>query len=109
MPISSAVSWSSEVARKARPTDRRLMTSCRPTRISTAAPSVMKGNQPMASPDDPSDRLAVSMPPGFSRRESAEKVSSSAFWMMMDKPNVTRIGGRMPRPSRRLRASIWSA
>ena len=78
------------------------MTSCRPTRISTATASVMKGNQPMASPP-PSARLAVSMPPGFSRRESAEKVSSSTFWMMMESPNVTRIGGRMPRPSRRLR------
>ena len=108
MPISSAVSWSSEVARKARPTDMRLMTSCRPTRISTATASVMNGNQPMARPP-PSDRLAVSMPPGFSRRESAEKVSSSAFWMMMENPNVTRIGGRMPRPRRRLRTSIWSA
>ncbi len=108
MPISSAVSWSSEVARKARPTDSRLITSCSATRISTATPSVMNGNHPMASPP-PSERLAVSMPPGSSRRESAEKVSSSAFWMMIESPNVTRIGGRMPRPSRRLRTSICSA
>ena len=107
MPISSAVSWSSEVARNARPTASRLMRYCSPTRISTATASVMKGNQPMAS-CDPSARLAVSMPPGFSRRESAENVSSKAFWMMMENPNVTRIGGRMPRPRRRLRTSVWS-
>ena len=68
----------------------------------------MNGNQPIARPP-PSDRLAVSMPPGLSRRESAEKVSSNAFWMMMDSPKVTRIGGRIPRPSRRLRINAWSA
>ena len=47
----------------------------------------------MASPP-PSERLAVSMPPGFSRRESAEKISSSAFWMMMEHQRLQRVAER---------------
>ena len=34
------------------------------------------------------------MPPGFSRRESAENISSSTFWMMIERPKVTSTGGQ---------------
>ena len=53
-------------------------------------------------------RLAVSMAPGFRRRESAENVSSSTFWMTIDSPNVTSTGGSRPRPRSRLSTSHWS-
>src|SRR5206468_5637528 len=72
IPISSAASWSSDVARNARPSDVRLTKSWRPTRISTATTKVMSGNHPIASPP-PIAILAVSIPPGFRRWESAEK------------------------------------
>ncbi len=71
------------------------MKSWRPTTISTATANVMSGNHPTAS-RPPIATLAVSMPPGFRRWESAEKTSSSRFWMMTDSPKVTRTGGRMP-------------
>ena len=98
IPISSATSWSSEVARSARPSEVRPMKSWRPTTISTATANVMSGNHPIAS-RPPIAMLAVSMPPGFRRCESAEKTSSRRFWRMIDSPKVTRTGGRIPRPS----------
>ena len=57
---------------------------------------------PMAMPP-PSGSEAVSSPPAESRRESAEKASSSPFWMMIDRPKVISSGGRMSAPIARLR------
>ena len=57
----------------------------------------MSGNHPIAS-RSPSAMLAVSIPPGFRRWESAEKASSNRFWMMIENPKVARTGGRTPRP-----------
>ena len=63
---------------------------------------------PTAMPP-PSGIEAVSMAPSGSRRLSAEKASSSPFWMMIDRPKVTSSGGRMSAPSVRLRSSVCSA
>ena len=41
--------------------------------------------------------------PALSRRLSAVKISSRPFWMMTERPKVTRSGGRMSLPSVRLR------
>ena len=69
-----------------------------------ATAKVSRGNQPTASPP-PRARLAVSIPPGFSRRESAENASSNPFWITIERPNVTSTAGRMPRSSSRLSTS----
>ena len=107
MPINAAVAPSSDAARKARPIGERPMTSCRAMRSTTASAKVSSGNAPTASPP-PRGTLAVSIPPGFSRRESAEKISSSPFWITIDSPKVTSTAGRIPRPNRRLSANRWS-
>ncbi len=59
---------------------------------------MISGNQPRASPST-TCRLAVSSPPALIERESAEKISSSAFWITIDSPKVTSRGGRMSLPS----------
>src|SRR5262249_7796262 len=104
IPISSAVSPSSDAARNARPRDERPITSWSMPRSATASTNVSKENQPTASPP-PRAALAVSIPPGFRRCESAENVWSNPFWITTEKPNVTSTAGRTPRPSSRLSTS----
>src|SRR6266446_3733227 len=103
IPISSAASWSSEVARSARPSDVPLMNSWRPITISTATTNVMSGNQPIAS-SLPIAMLAVSILPGFRRWESAEKTSSNARSGLI---SVTRTTTRAKKAARMLR-SPWA-
>ena len=71
----------------------RPIRSCRPTRSSTATPSMMSGNQPTAS-SPPREARGLD-PARVQPRGSAENVSSRAFWMMIDRPKVTRSGGRI--------------
>ena len=64
-----------------------------------AETKVSSGITPNATPP-PSEIEAVPMPPSRSRRLSAENASSSPFWMMIDRPNVTSSGGSISRPER---------
>ena len=50
-----------------------------------------------------------SMGPACSRWESAEKISSSRFWMMIDRPKVTSSGGMGPSSSAKLSRPRCSA
>ena len=54
-------------------------------------------------------KLATSIAPACSRRLSAVNSSSSPFWMMTERPNVTSSGGRRSSPSVRLSSARCSA
>ena len=73
-----------------------------------AETSVSSGMTPIARPP-PSAIEAVSIAPSRSRRLSAEKASSSPFWMMIDRPKVTSSGGSRSRPKVRLSSTCCSA
>ena len=66
------------------------------------------GNTPTASPSTIC-RLAVWSAPAGSFWLSAEKISSRAFWMMIDRPKVTSNGGRISGPRVKLSRPRWSA
>ena len=91
MPMSSAASWSSEVARKARPSVVRLRKSCSAAMTTTAMTKTISGYQPTAS-WSVRRTLAFSRRPASRPCESAENHITSPFWMMIERPKVTRIG-----------------
>ena len=66
--------------------------------MASASTKIASGSAPIASPS-PSTRLRVLKPPESSERGSAEKTSSSAFWITIDRPKVTTSDGNGSRPS----------
>ena len=107
MPISSAASWSSDVARKARPSLVLLRNSCSAAMTTTAMTNTIRGYQPTAS-WSVSRTLAFSMRPASRPCESAEYHMTSPFWMMIDKPKVTTIGRVSSGPMVKLSNPRWS-
>jgi len=51
-------------------------------------------------------KLATSMVPACRRRLSALNTSSKPFWMITERPKVTRSGGNRSSPSVRLSTSL---
>ena len=107
MPMSSAASRSSDVARKARPSLVRARNSCSTAMTTTERRNTSSGNQPIES-CSVTVTLMFSMVPASRPCESAENHMMSPFWMMIDNPNVTTIGRVSSLPSVKFSSPRWS-
>jgi hypothetical protein len=96
--MSSAISRSSDTARKERPSAVRANSHCSAAVASTAIASTTSGSTPSDS-DSPMESPSVLRPPVSIDRGSAENSSKSRFWITIERPKVTTSEGSGSLPS----------